>query len=97
MATMNLERSRWHAYFDDMAHKTRGKQVYVETAEIHLGSQLETHWLPLTGITYDPKSDVLEVATDKLDHLINHPSEISVDYDTQGLHNVAVTDAEGNR
>ncbi|MGE0080075.1 MAG: DUF5335 family protein [Thiohalomonadaceae bacterium] len=97
MATMDLDRSSWHAYFDDMARKTRGNQVYLETTGMRVGSQRETDWLSLNGITYDPKSDVLEVVTDKLDHLISHPSAISIDYDAEGLHNVSVIDAEGNR
>jgi hypothetical protein len=97
MATADLERSRWHAYFDDMARKTQGNQVCLETADVELGNQRESDWLPLSGITYDPKSDVLEVVTDRLDHLITHPSAISIDYDTEGLHNVSVIDAEGRR
>jgi len=96
MATMDLDRSNWHAYFDDLARKTLGNQVSLETTGMSMGSQRETDWLSLSGITYDPKSDVLEVITDRLDHLINHPSAISIDYDARGLHNVAVTDADGN-
>jgi hypothetical protein len=97
MATVNIDRGRWRAYFDDMARVTRGNQVYVETGALHLGQQAGAEWLPLTGITYDPKSDVLDVITDPIDHMIHHPSAISVDYDSQGLHNVAVIDSEGNQ
>jgi len=95
MATVDLERSRWHAYFDDMARKTLGNQVCLETADREFGNRRESDWLPLAGITYDPKSDVLEVVTETLDHLIAHPSAISIDYDVEGLHTVSVTDGEG--
>jgi hypothetical protein len=97
MATMDLDRDRWHAYFDDMARKARGNQVCLETASEGEASHRETDWLSLNGITYDPKSDVLEVLTDRLDHLILHPSTISIHYDGEGVRNVAVVDAEGNR
>jgi hypothetical protein len=97
MATVDLERSRWHAYFDEMAHKTLGNQVCLETAVGEFDTRQTSDWLPLTGITYDPKSDVLEVVTDTLDHLIAHPTAISVGYDVEGLHTVSVTDGEGRR
>jgi hypothetical protein len=97
MATLDLERSRWRGYFDDMAQVTRGSQVYVETSAEEFGDQVESRWLPLNGITYDPKDDVLDVITDAVDHMIHHPSAISIDYDTAGIHNLCVTDREGHR
>jgi hypothetical protein len=33
-------------------------------------------WPPLRGVAYDPKDDVLEVALEGIDHLIEHPREI---------------------
>jgi uncharacterized protein YuzE len=36
-------------------------------------------WTPLKGITYDPKSDLLEIQIDKMEHLISHPEEIYVE------------------
>lgn len=96
MATVDLDRNRWHDYFDEMAHAGRANEAHVEASGLDIGDQVEMDWLPLTGITYDPKSDVLEVTTDKVDHLINHPSAISIDYDSEGLRNIAVTDAEGH-
>jgi hypothetical protein len=55
-------------------------------------------WLPLRGITYDPKDDLIEVALDGLDHLIRHPKEVYVDEDVGGgLMSVAVVTADGTR
>lgn len=97
MATVNLDRGRWQQYFDEMAQVSRAGEVYVESAALDIGSQVEADWLPLTGITYDPNSDVLDVVTDRLDHLINHPDTIHVDYDNLGLRNISVTDSDGRQ
>jgi hypothetical protein len=79
-----------------MARMTRGKRVYVEASGLRIGSQVQSAWLPLMGITYDPRSDLLSVSTGSLNHMIHHPSQIQVDYEADGLHNVEVVDSEGN-
>jgi hypothetical protein len=33
-----------------------------------LGDQIAANWLPLLGITYEPKDDLLEIALEGLDH-----------------------------
>ena len=60
-----------------------------------LGSQIEAKWLPMLGITYDPKNDLVEVALDGLDHLIPKPRELHVDVGATGLTSIEVIDAEG--
>ena len=97
METTQLENPRWQPYFDRLAHMSRRQQVYVEATGLHLGSQIESQWLPLLGITYDPKNDLLNVATEMVDHMIRHPARIRVQYESDGLHNVEVTDAEGEK
>ncbi len=97
MATAQLESSQWKPYFDQLARISRKQEVYVEATGLRIGSQTESEWLPLIGITYDPKSDLLNVATDRVDHMIQHPSQIQVQYESDGLHNVEVTDAEGHQ
>ena len=53
--------------------------------------------LPLLGITYDSKDDLLEIALEGLDHLINKPLAISVDDDPEGLIGMEIVDSEGRR
>lgn len=95
MAAVTLERERWRDYFDEMARAGRAREVYVEVADLHVGDQVEFRWLPLTGITFDPRSDVLEVITDPVDHMVLHPRRIDLEYDSEGLRNIEVTDADG--
>ena len=47
------------------------------------------------GIAYDPKNDVLEIALDGVDHLINSPKEVWVDAAAGELLSFEVIDGEG--
>ena len=53
--------------------------------------------LPLLGISSDSKDDLLEIALEGLDHLINKPLAISVDDGPDGLTGMEIVDAEGRR
>ncbi len=97
MSTRKLENREWKPYFDHFAAELEGKYVEIEVAGSAFGSQTESEWAPLTGITYDPKNDLLEIATDNIDHLISKPREIYVDVDLEGLHSVEAIDPDGNK
>jgi hypothetical protein len=47
------------------------------------------------GIAYDPEDDVVEVALERLDHLIYRPREIYVDDQVGGLTSIEIEDASG--
>lgn len=89
MAIKKLDKTQWQAYFDAFSRPfAQGKQV--EYAEVRvfsqeLGAQPHTQWLPLFGITYDGKGDLLEVVVENLDYIIYHPEEIYVDEEADGL------------
>ena len=67
----------------------------IEVASLTLGDQIEAEWLPLLGITYDPKDDVLEIALDGLDHLIPRPQELYADTGAGALLSFEVIDGDG--
>jgi len=96
MATQQLERSQWETYFDRVSRTLVGINVEIETASLKLGDQINQEWSLLNGLTYDPKDDIFEVATDELDHLIPHPRNIFVDEAGVMLRSVDVIDADGN-
>ena len=73
------------------------REAEIEVASLDLGDQVEADWLPLLGIVYDPKSDVVEVALDGLDHMIHKPREIYIDGGAQTLTSVEIVDAEGTK
>jgi hypothetical protein len=102
MATRKLARAAWGPYFDALSKPlVRGRRI--DYAELRVlspedGAQPHTGWLPLAGITYDHKDDVLEIAVEHLDHLVFHPVEIYVDELKDGVvASLAVVQADGTR
>nr|WP_314544053.1 DUF5335 domain-containing protein [uncultured Massilia sp.] len=97
MATVKLDKGVWQSYFDGMSKMVVGKQTEIEVASLAIGVQLEAKWIPLLGMTYDPKNDLLEVLLDGLDHLIRHPRDIYIDQGPTGLTSMEVVDADDVR
>ena len=98
MAIAKLEKEAWHPYFDRVSKLLGGtKRAEVEVAALNLGDQVEAEWLPLTGLVYDPKDDLIEVLLEDLDHLIYKPREVFIDQEAVLLKSVEVIDEEGVR
>src|SRR6202521_3997578 len=75
MTVHKLEKEQWRSFFDRVSKGLKGKQAEIEIASLDLGDQVAAEWLPLFGIVYEPKSDVLEVALEGVDHMIHKPRE----------------------
>ena len=97
MTFHNLDKSEWQAYFDNVSRHLHAAKVGIEVASLDLGQRIQAEWVTLYGLTYDRHSDVLEVAMENLDHLIQHPQQINVDDSPDGLQAVQVIDGDGNR
>jgi len=93
----NVPQSEWRRFFDRMSKALLGKWAEIEVASLDLGDQIVAQWIPLLGITYDSKDDLLDVALDRSTHLIRHPREILVEETSAGLASVAVVDDQGTR
>ena len=89
--------SEWRSFFDRLSKGLLGKWVEIEVASLDLGDQITAEWIPMFGITYDSRDDLLDVALDRIDHLIRHPKEIVVEEGPTGVTSVAVVDKEGVR
>jgi hypothetical protein len=98
MAAERIDRSQWEPYFDRLTRSLVGKTAEIEVASLDLGDQIDAEWVPLIGITYDPKDDLIEVALEDLDHLIPSPREVYVDMAVGDvLVAVEIIDADGTR
>ena len=78
MMARKLEKRQWSTFLNGVTRMLEGKRAEVEVASLRLGDQVEAEWLPLLGIAYDSKDDIVEVALEGLDHLIPSPREIYV-------------------
>ena len=94
---IKVPQSEWRPFFDRMAKALLGKWAEIEVASLDLGDQIVAEWIPLLGITYDSRDDLLDVALDRANHLIRHPREIVVEEGPAGLASVAVIDEDGAR
>jgi hypothetical protein len=94
---LSVPKSEWRPFFDRMSKALLGKWAEVEVASLDLGDQIVAEWVPMLGITYDSKDDLLDVALDRANHLIRHPRDILVEEAPGGLASVAVIDEDGAR
>ena len=95
MPTRKLDKKEWKTFFDRVSKMLEGKLAEIEVASLRLGAQIQAEWLPLHGIAYDPKDDLMEVTLEGLDHMITKPREIYVEDGTVGLESVEIIDADG--
>lgn len=95
--TSKLEKQVWHDYFDNMSKVLDGKLVEIEVDSLAIGSQIEAEWLPLFGITYDPKNDMVEIIAEGLDHMIHKPREVYVERNGTELLSMEVIDSDDFR
>ena len=92
-----IPKTEWRSFFDRMSHALLGKRAEIEVASMDLGDNIIAEWVPMIGITYDSRDDLLDVALDRVNHLIRHPKEILVEEDENGLKSVAVLDGDDTR
>jgi translation initiation factor IF-1 len=102
MALQKLDKAEWHGFLDYLSKRLVGKRAEIEVTSLALGQQIEAEWLPLLGIAYDPKDDIVEIALesvdhDRVDHIINRPQELYVDLNVGDLASLEITDADDNR
>jgi hypothetical protein len=97
MATRTLAKEEWQSYCDRISKGVTGKRAQIEVAGLPLGDQVAAKWLPLIGITYDAKDDLLEIVMEGFDHLIRRPRSVSIDDDLNWLRSMEIIDSERRR
>lgn len=102
MAVKKIEKTEWQPFFDSFSKKyLRDKQP--EYAEIRVlsketGAQPETRWMPLHGITFNPKDRLLNVRVEDLNRMIWNPVEIYVDEDESGwIVSMEILESDGTK
>ena len=96
-ALRSVPKTEWRSFFDRISEALLCKWAEIEVAAMDLGAIIVAEWIPMLGITYDSRDDLLDVALDRANHLIRHPKEILVEEDETGLKSVAVLDGDDTR
>lgn len=90
-----LEKDKWQAATDLFSRAIHGQAARLEIVAAALGDQVEAEWVPLRGITYDPKDDVFEIRLEGVDHLVRHPRQFGIQERAGLAHSLAVVDGAG--
>jgi hypothetical protein len=95
MTTRKLDKAEWTPFLDHLTKYLIGKCAEIDVASLALGDQVEAKQLPLLGVAYDHKDDVVEVLLDGVDHLIHKPRELYLDEEAGEIASLEVVDADG--
>lgn len=80
LSTTKIPRDQLQSYFDKFTkHFLRYETtnaVDVEVLTQELGDQFEAEGAYLVGVTYDPKSNAMELAFESGDHRVYRPTEV---------------------
>jgi hypothetical protein len=85
MSRRTLARAEWRRYCDGVSKATVGRRVELDVASLDLGDLVEARWLPLLGLVFDTRGDVLEVALDGVGHSIVSPRKVLLEETERGL------------
>ena len=95
MTARKLEKTEWRRFFDWVSKDSSASVPRSRSPRSPSAIRSKRKWLPLLGITFDPKNDILEIALDGLDHLISRPREIYIDDSAGVLSSLEVIDSDG--
>jgi hypothetical protein len=85
MSTRTLVRAEWRRYCDRVSKQVAGRQVELDVAALNLGDRVQAKWVPLRGVVFDMRGDVIEIALDGIAHSILAPREIVLEETERGL------------
>ena len=94
MSDFNVDRKDWASFLEWVTQGLAGGRAEIDVLALDIGAQVEARALPLLGLAYDHKSDVVEVALDGLDHLIHRPRELTAHEEEDGLMSIRVVDED---
>ena len=104
MASQDIARPSWRAYFDEYSKTLITSEVTLEIAGREVGDQVGAEGAVLTGITYDDRDDILVVGLDtpgaspeEYQHIIDSPQRIEVATTDDGETTFDVLDGEGQQ
>lgn len=95
MKTVKLKKDEMEVFFNKMFNYLEGKRATVNVVGLDIGDQIQAENATLFGVVYDPKDDILEIALDGLDHIINQPHDVYVIEGGAGIEAIGAIDNNG--
>jgi hypothetical protein len=94
VSTRVLARAEWRRYCDQVSKQVVGRPVELDVASLDLGDHVQARWLPILGLVFDARGDVLEIALDGVGHSILAPREILLEETERGLVAIEIVAAD---
>ena len=92
MQNLHLERRDWQNILDHISRAESSHKVTIEVDREDLGAQKEVENVPLHGVSYDPKGDMIAIRAGAVEHMIARPERIDVAHAGTDLIAMEVTD-----
>jgi len=92
MTLRKLERKQWSEFCERVSVGLVGKRAEIEVASLAVGAQVEVRWLPIVGLVYDHRSDMIEILLEGVEHCVRHPRELYVEYGSSGIESLGIVD-----
>lgn len=97
MFNLKVDKSEWPGFFAALSRVAEAQRVQIEVTSLERGDQAEVEWFPLLGISYDPEDDVVEIALEDVDHLIDSPRELYFAEEAGRFTGLAILEANGTK
>jgi hypothetical protein len=97
MSVKKLEKTEWRPFFDRLSKTLEGNRAEIEIGSLSLGQHVEANWAPLIGLAYDPKDDIVEVALEGMDHLIEKPRDFFLEEEAGVVSSLEIISADNVR
>jgi hypothetical protein len=97
MVDISIDKADWADFLDWLTRRLGGSSAEIDVLSLDIGAQVEARSLPLLGLAYDRKGDVIEVALEGLDHLIHRPRSLSATESETGLLSIEIVDEDDVR
>jgi hypothetical protein len=96
-ATMShtLNKGEMRELFERLTKQLAGEQAQVDVESLRLGDRVEAQWVPLLGLSYDPRDDAIAIVLEGLDITISKPREIYLDGAGNAWTGLDIVDADG--
>lgn len=94
MSLSRIEKSQWSGFCRLLNAQLPGQRAEIEVASLELGVQTAVRWLPVIGVAYDSRTDVIELILDGMDHLIFHPTEVYMEFGSGGVESLAIVERD---
>ena len=92
MTLRKLEKTQWSAFCERVSGGLVGKRAEIEIASLATGAQVQARWLPIVGLAYDHRSDMIEILLEGVEHMVSHPREFYVEYGPSGIESLGIVD-----